>query len=734
MARLLVVESPNKITKLKPILGDGWEVAATVGHFRDLPKREMGLCESTLRPQYEVQKQDVLANLIKAVARADEIYLATDPDREGEAIAWHVAETCRTRKPLYRVTFTSITASAVRAAINAPRSIDMPLVHAQEARRVVDRLTGYMVSPALGASASAGRVQSPALRLLVERERSIKDFGSQKHYAVIANTVDGWSARWHFKPLLPTDAEKPFIWRDHQTALDVAKTKALKVNDFGKKLEHRAPRAPFTTSTLQQAAASRLGVSPEAAMRLAQTLFEQGEITYHRTDSCNLSEEGAAEVLAYLDQQQLPRVDTPRRWRSKDGAQEAHEAIRPTHIEIESIAGADPMVQRLYGLIRNRTLASQMQDSVFEVARAVLVSVDVQIQGRPVIFAARGEVMVKPGWRSLTNEDFSSDEKESDEDEADSGPLPDLDKDDVITCRCEVKERKTKPLPRYSENTLIKKLESLGIGRPSTFASIVSGIQRRQHATLQKGKLVPTDIAFRIVDTLIKHRFKFIEYDYTRNLEEELDQIASSGSDVLASSSFDRCVHGVQSALAEDLRAIPGQQREPVVPLSAHGQACPACRQGVLKTFIVRKEGPNTGKRFLSCDRDGCSHRSLTAEGGWEERAPIEALPGHGQACPKCRDGVQTTREVRKEGPNIGKRYLSCSSRACEWRVMPAEGGWEQRVPVEPLPDSGNDCPQCEKGKQKTIRVNKEGKNQGKRFLVCDQDCGWRLFPSDEWS
>lgn len=342
-AKLLILESPGKVKKVQEILGSGWKVAASVGHVRDLPVKEMGVAAPDFKPQYlpTDRGKEVLSRLAGLAKNAEEVFLATDPDREGEAIAWHLQDALKL-KNAKRVTYAEITESAIRAALSVPRSIDMALVAAQEGRRVLDRLCGYLVSGPLsnaaGEKLSAGRVQSPAIRLVVEREREIKVFASTTHYGVeltfenVDNITDGWKASWVVKPWIE-DGQEYLL--NKSLAEKTAALRTLDVLDCTESESRTAPPAPFTTSTLQQSASSSLKFTPKQTMQLAQRLYEQGAITYMRTDSPNLSQEAVQSIRAFCESQSWPLVETPRQWKSKEGAQEAHEAVRPTHIEVE---------------------------------------------------------------------------------------------------------------------------------------------------------------------------------------------------------------------------------------------------------------------------------------------------------------------------------------------------------------------------------------------------------------
>jgi DNA topoisomerase I len=405
--RLLIVESPNKVKKIKEILGAGWEVAASVGHIRDLPSKELGVQAPEYRPQYELTDRggDVVKRLRVLVGKADEVYLATDPDREGEAIAWHLQEALKLRAPR-RVRFDAITPEVIRRAVAAPRSIDPALVHAQEARRVLDRLVGYQVSPVLSRQTgqrglSAGRVQSPALRLVVEREREIESFREVNHFGAELSFAGGsWRAQWETAPFLPKRAragargdgaapaaresdapeyesgsqvessapgpDSAAYILDRALAERAAACRLCTVLASANRQVRESPPPPFTTSTMLQAASVRLRWRPEATAAVGQRLFEAGLITYHRTDSQNFSAEGLAAVRGYAEEHRLPLPPTGRRFRSKESAQEAHEAVRPTHFADER-AGEDREQEQLYRLIWERAVASQLADAVWSV-------------------------------------------------------------------------------------------------------------------------------------------------------------------------------------------------------------------------------------------------------------------------------------------------------------------------------------------------------------------------------
>ena len=540
-AKLLILESPGKVKKVQEILGPGWKVAASVGHVRDLPVKEMGVAAPDFKPKYTPtdRGKDVLSRLAGMVKNAEEVFLATDPDREGEAIAWHLQDALKL-KNAKRVTYTEITEAAIRAALSAPRSIDMALVAAQEGRRVLDRFCGYMVSGPLsnatGEKLSAGRVQSPAVRLVVDREKEIKAFSSTTHYGAeltfenVDNITDGWKAVFLVKHWLPDSAAGQEYLLDKSLAEKAAALRALDVLDCKESESRTAPPAPFTTSTLQQAASSSLKFTPKQTMQLAQRLYEQGAITYMRTDSPNLSQEAVHAIRAYCEAKGWPLVETPRKWKSKEGAQEAHEAIRPTHIEIEE-AGETADEKALYRLIRFRSLACQLEDAVYAV-RTLQLGADVD--GKQALFEAKGRTLLSQGWKVLADQENGPDEGAEEGEKEPLNPVPAMKPGTKATALTgTVTTKKTKPAARFTEASLIRELEKRGIGRPSTYAAIIDTISSRKYVTTEKRFLVPTPLGEKIVSGLCGH-FSFIEYEFTRTMEQSLDDIAEGKAEYRA--------------------------------------------------------------------------------------------------------------------------------------------------------------------------------------------------------
>ena len=586
-AKLLILESPGKVKKVQEILGSGWKVAASVGHVRDLPVKEMGVAAPNFKPHYipTDRGKDVLSRLAVLVKNAEEVFLATDPDREGEAIAWHLQEALKL-KNAKRVTYTEITEPAIQAALSNPRSIDMALVAAQEGRRVLDRFCGYMISGPLsnaaGEKLSAGRVQSPAVRLVVEREREIQNFHSTTHYGAeltfenVDNITDGWKAILLVKPWLEDGAEYLI---DKSLAEKAAALRSLEVIDYQESESRAAPPTPFTTSTLQQAASSSLKFTPKQTMQLAQRLYEQGTITYMRTDSPNLSQEAVHAIRAYCEEKGWPLVETPRKWKSKEGAQEAHEAIRPTHIEIEE-AGETEDEKSLYRLIRLRSLACQLADAVYAV-RTLQLGAD--MEDKQAVFEAKDRTLVSQGWKILA--DSQDGQEEGSEEEKELNPVPAMKSGTKATSlNGTVTTKKTKPASRFTEASLIRELEKRGIGRPSTYAAILDTIMSRTYVKTEKRFLVPTPLGVLVVDSL-QGNFSFVEYEFTKNMEQALDDISEGKAD------YRTVISEAHARLEQELQTFA----------KATGKVCEKCGKPMVRR--AKKPGKNGkgGYDFWGC-------------------------------------------------------------------------------------------------------------------------------------
>ncbi len=520
--KLMIVESPTKAKKIGSLLGSDWRVEASMGHIVDLPTDQMAVEPQTYQLTYVASERgrSVISRLKPLVAEADAIYLATDPDREGEAISEHLKRYLRIER-YQRVTFNEITETGIKAALAAPRPIDRRLVAAQEARRAADRLIGYRVSfpisTAAGQSLTAGRCQSPAVRLVVERQNEIDRFKVTDHFSALAEFENGsWTAEWQTKSFLQGDDE--YIL-DQSLAERAAACRRFTVTAAAEKPVTKGPPAPFTTSALLQAAGATLGYPPALTQKLAQSLFEAGLITYHRTDNPNLSDDGIEAIGAYAEGQGWQLSEKKRRWPLPEGAQEAHEAIRPTHVE-DREAGEDDKQKALYRLIWQRAVASQLADAVY---KTVTLDLTADAGGERFHFRARSAELVKQGWRIVAADEKSDDE---DEDESTNGRVPMLQPGTSLTATGgKILRKATKPPRRYTETSLIRKLEQMGIGRPSTFAAIVSNICNKKYVVVEKRYLVPTQSGRAIVGNLVG-RFDFAEYDFTKDLEKRLDLIA----------------------------------------------------------------------------------------------------------------------------------------------------------------------------------------------------------------
>jgi DNA topoisomerase I len=551
--RLLIVESPSKAKTLKKYLGPEYEILASYGHVRDLtPKTGSVDTDAGFAMKYEVIERNSkhVEAIAKAVKKADEVLLATDPDREGEAIAWHLAEILGSRKlldkiPTRRVVFYEITERAVKDAVKHPRDISMALVNAQQARRALDYLVGFNLSPLLwkkiSPGLSAGRVQSPALRLIVEREEEIERFKPREYWTLHLDSHKGkqkFSAR-----LIQFAGEKVQQFtvetdsRHQEIIAALHSAREARVERVEKKRKQRLPTAPFTTSTLQQEAVRKLGFTAERAMRVAQQLYEGidtgkgtvGLITYMRTDSVNLSVDAVADIREYIaktfSKDYLPQVAVVYTSKAKN-AQEAHEAIRPTAIARtpESLQGHLTQDQaRLYEMIWKRALACQMAPAQLDT-----VAVDIAVVSAANLFRANGQTIAFPGFLAVYKED-EDDAPEAGDDETRLPPL--AEGETLPVDKLHGEQHFTQPPPRYSEASLVKTLEEYGIGRPSTYASIISTLQDREYVVLERKRFKPTDMG-RLVNCFLTRHFRdYVDYDFTAHFEDELDDISNGERD-----------------------------------------------------------------------------------------------------------------------------------------------------------------------------------------------------------
>ena len=551
---LVIVESPAKAKTIEKFLGDKYKVLSSYGHIRDLKKRSFSVDEKTFEPQYEVpaDKQKVVAQLKSMADQANMVWLASDEDREGEAISWHLYEVLGLRpENTRRIVFHEITKPAILDAIEHPRQIDLNLVNAQQARRVLDRIVGFKLSPVLWRkvkpSLSAGRVQSVAVRLIVEREREIQDFRCEENYRVTAVFLDteGNEVKAELSRRFPTIEEAKVF-------LESLKNGKFTVQDIQTKPVKRTPAPPFTTSTLQQEAAHKLGLTVAQTMMVAQHLYESGRITYMRTDSVNLSKLclGASKTVI-TEQMGKEYVKTRQYHTSSKGAQEAHEAIRPTYMDQQQIEG-NQQERRLYDLIWKRTIASQMADAEMERTHVII-----NIDGKEETFLADGEVVKFDGFLRVYS-DQSNEIILENEDNENLSTLPVMNVGETLTRDQIVATQRFSQRPvRYNEASLVRKLEELGIGRPSTYATTITTIQQREyvekgdkpgeersyqtltlkgdkltqasHTTIvgqERGKLLPTDTGIVVNDYLTENFPEIMDYNFTADIEKEFDEIA----------------------------------------------------------------------------------------------------------------------------------------------------------------------------------------------------------------
>ncbi len=714
---LVIVESPAKCKTIEKYLGKDFRVLASYGHVRDLVPKEGAVDpDKDFAMKYQVIDRNLrhLQEIAKAVKKADNLYLATDPDREGEAISWHVYEYLKEKKllkdkPVHRVVFHEITKKAVSDAIEHPTELSKTLINAQQARRALDYLVGFKLSPLLWKKIrrglSAGRVQSPALRMIVEREQEIEAFESREYWSHTAEaSANGkpFKARLtHFngeklEQFSITDEKNAHQVR--QTLLDAADGKLL-VAKLEKKQRKRNPAAPFITSTLQQEAARKLGFTTRKTMMVAQQLYEGidlggetvGLITYMRTDSVNLADEALADIRELIAEkygaENVPKQ--PRSFKTKSkNAQEAHEAIRPTSAKRlpEQVKNRlTPDQFKLYNLIWKRTVACQMIHATLN-----LVAVDLHCGSDKNIFRATGSTIAKPGFMAVYLEG-QDDGKEGDDKESFLPPMEEgrpVDLNDILAV-----QHFTEPPPRYSEASLVKALEEHGIGRPSTYASIISTLQNRDYVTLESKRFHPTDVGRIVNKFLTEHFTKYVDYDFTANLEDELDAVARGEKNWIP----------LMEAFWKPFIALIKEKDETVqrkdVTQEAIDEKCPEC--GSQLSIRLGRNG-----RFIGCTNyPECSYTRNLNDDGQQSQEP-EVVEG--RTCPKCDSPL-----VIKTG-RYGK-FIGCSSYPKCKHIEPLE---------KPL-DTGVECPKCNKG-----NILKRKSRYGKIFYSCSEypKCDYALW------
>lgn len=623
--KLVIVESPAKAKTIEKYLGKGFTVRASVGHIRDLPKSNKDAVdiEGGFKPRYQIvkEKQDVIDKLHEAAKKSTEVILATDPDREGEAIAWHLAEAMKLKKPK-RIVFHEITERAVQEALAHPRAIDDELVRAQEARRVLDRLFGYDLSGLVWKKVryglSAGRVQSPALRILMEREREIRAFIPEKFWVLSADVKTQKGEQFTV-----TAVEEPRDEKEAKRIYEAAQSKEWHVVSVDESEQSRSPRAPFTTSTLQQAASTRLGFAPSRTMRAAQKLYEGGFITYMRTDSTNLAKEAVEQILHVVDEEFGKEYVEAHTYKTKSkSAQEAHEAVRPTNAHTHNAGHTDDQ-KRLYQLIRARTLASQMTD-----AKVLRTKILANVSGPSIPdFAANGSRVVFDGW-------LKADPAARGEDVE----LPKVAAHEALTLvEAHTEEKETQPPSRYSEAGLVKELEKRGIGRPSTYASIISTLEVRGYVEKQGRTLIPTHTGDVVSSFIEEHFGDYISDTFTAEMENELDEIAEGKR------GYEKTLRDFYGPFTKAVKS-----KNKIEKLTNMGPApkefpCPICSNEMV--YKLSKTG-----RFMSCARFPDCLGARKEDGA--EIAPPKELE---EPCPNCGNTL-----IEREG-RFG-RFIACST------------------------------------------------------------------------
>jgi DNA topoisomerase-1 len=700
---LLIVESPAKAKTIKKYLGKSFDVLASYGHVRDLIPKEGAVDPNhNFAMKYEVVEKNEkhIQTIAKALKKAKALYLATDPDREGEAISWHIAELMKERKiletkPIFRVVFHEITQSAIKEAITKPREIAMDLVHSQQARRALDYLVGFNLSPLLWKKIrpglSAGRVQSPALRLIVEREEEIEQFKSQEYWTIQAQVT----AEEHpfTAKLVEYQGEKltQFSVTDAETAeqikkaLDKAAKNKLIVIKIDKKQRKRNPAAPFITSTLQQEAARKLGFTTYRTMRVAQQLYEGieiaeegsvGLITYMRTDSVTLSQEAISEIRELIEHRygkdNLPESKRIYQTKTKN-AQEAHEAIRPTsvnHLPEDLKSYLSDEQYKLYELIWKRTIACQMIHATIDT-----VAVDLSA-GKGNRFKANGSTIADPGFMTVYQEGIDDAKKE----DSDEKMLPHLEEgQEVDLLKILPLQHFTEPPPRYTEASLVKALEEFGIGRPSTYANIIYTIKNREYVVLEQKRFKPTDVGRIVKRFLTKYFTQYVDYDFTADMEDELDAISRGEKDWVP------MLDEFWLPFKDRVEDIEETVQRKDVTQEELDEKCPKCDKPLTKRL---------GKRgsFIGCS----GYPDCDYTRGVEETA-AEAEKVAGRECPECHAALVI--KMGRYGKFIGcSQYPNC----------------KHMEPLEKPADTGVNCPECHQG-----HLLKRKSRYGKYFYSC---------------
>lgn len=641
---LVIVESPGKVKSISQYLGKNYKIKASVGHIRDLPKSQLGVdIENDFEPKYITirGKGSVIAELKKEAKKADNIYLATDPDREGEAISWHLANILKIdEKEKCRITFNEITKSAVKEAVKSPRSIDMDLVDAQQARRILDRIVGYKISPLLWKKIkkglSAGRVQSVAMRLICDREEEIEKFIPEEYWSIIANLSkknkkQTFEAKFYGTPDKKVDLKSE---QEVNKILEDINKSEFKVIKVKKGTKRSTPPPPFITSTMQQEASRKLGFSTKKTMMLAQQLYEGvdikgqgtlGLVTYIRTDSMRVSDGARDEAKAYIEEKYTKEYlpDKPNIFKNRTASQDAHESIRPSNVNLEPDAIKNSLSRdqyKLYKLIWERFIASQMAAAIYD-------TISANISASSYMFRATGSKMKFPGYMKV----YIEGQDEANEEESQS-EIPELEEGEVLDLKkIDPKQHFTQPPSRYTEASLVKALEEKGIGRPSTYSPIISTILSRGYVIREKKTLFPTELG-RIVTDIMKNHFEdIVDEKFTATLESQLDEVEEGKK------RWKEIIRGFYKTFSVELEEAEKQIGEVEIADEVTDIICEKCGRN-----MVIKQG-RYGK-FLACP------------GFPECRNTKTILEDAGVTCPKCK-GKVVIRKTRR-----GRKYIGCEN------------------------------------------------------------------------
>lgn len=684
---LVIVESPTKSRTIQQFLSNNYVVRSSFGHIRDLPKGDLGIDLShDFEPHYVIPRkaQPHFKELKNELKKADGVILATDEDREGEAISWHLVQALGLNKDkIQRIVFHEITKSAIEDALKNPREIDMNLVDAQQARRVLDRLVGYKLSPFLwkkvARGLSAGRVQSVTVRLIVDREREIEAFKPQEYWSIEAELKSRGSDAETFTASLykkGTESIPKLGTKSKDEADKILKDLGeaeYKVQSIERKEMRRNPLPPFTTSTLQQEASKKFGMPAKTAMAIAQSLYEQGHITYHRTDSFNLSEQAHAAAKSYIDKEFGEKYYTERKFKTKSkGAQEAHEAIRPAFAEASAgrptlshptSLALESRQEKIYDLIWRRFVASQMSQAVFD-------STTVDISAQNYIFRTNGSILKFYGFLKVYPMKFEENE------------LPELSRDDLLELlKLTPSQHFTQPPARYSEATLIRELEKNGIGRPSTYAPTISTIQDRNYVEKnEQKKFAPTEVGIAVNDLLVLHFPQIVDINFTAQMEGDLDQIARGEKKWVP------IVREFYEPFAKRLEEKYGEVEKQQVAQEKTDKVCPKCG----KEIIIRLG--RFGKFYACTGFPDCRHTE-----------PLEKKQMDlGIKCPKCIEGDLVEKRTRR-----GKIFYACNRYPdCDFAL------WDK--------PTGSRCPECD-----SMLVEKFSKKNASPETKCsNKECG----------